>query len=150
MHLNIKNNTCNGKCSQCAECCGFALPLTKKEVKRIRQAIKDNNITFDFKDFIVDDMVHMQCPLLDMKTHKCKLHMINPALKPEVCKRFICSNTEENLIKNINWDIIKIDKEFLSESVKNEESLWILQKMRRAEPLYMEISKMIPVRYTIL
>lgn len=34
-----------------------------------------------------------------------------------------------NMLKDAPFDIIKIDKEFLSESVKNEESLWILQKM---------------------
>ena len=34
-----------------------------------------------------------------------------------------------NMLKNVKFDIIKIDREFFSESVTSEESMWILQKI---------------------
>lgn len=95
------NNFCNGKkCSQCGECCGPFLPLTYKEIRKIKQAIKDYNLTFDVKDYLTDDGVHMQCPFLNMKTRKCKLHEISPSLKPGVCRKFICCLDEYTLHKN--------------------------------------------------
>ena len=99
-NLRVTNNCCGRKCSQCAECCGPFLPLTYKEIKRIKQAIKDYNLTFDYQEYIQGNDIHMQCPFLDMKTRKCKLHMINSQLKPEVCKRFSCCLDEKTLHNN--------------------------------------------------
>lgn len=95
----VTNNCCGKKCSQCGECCGPFLPLTYKEIKRIKKVIKDYNLTFDIKDYIKDDSIHMQCPFLDMKSRLCKLHAINPVLKPDVCKKFMC-NLDELTIHN--------------------------------------------------
>ena len=100
---NILDNTCNGKCSQCGECCGAFLPLTKKEVKIIRDTIKKYNLQWNPADNIIGNDFHMLCPMLDLKTRKCKLHSIDPKLKPAVCRRFICSNSKENLIKNAKF-----------------------------------------------
>lgn len=100
MNKNVRN-LCNGKkCSQCGECCGPFLPLTYKEIRKIKQAIKDYNLTFNVNDYVTDDGVHMQCPFLNMKTRKCKLHEINPSLKPSVCKKFICCLDEYTIHKN--------------------------------------------------
>jgi hypothetical protein len=36
--------TDNGKCTECGNCCGVYLPLTDKEIARIRRYIKKNHI----------------------------------------------------------------------------------------------------------
>ena len=36
--------TINGKCSNCGECCGSILPVTKKEIKRIKAYVRKHNI----------------------------------------------------------------------------------------------------------
>jgi Fe-S-cluster containining protein len=96
----ITNNCCGKKCSQCGECCGPFLPLTYKEIKRIKKAIKEHNITFNIHDFLTNTDIIFQCPFLDLNTNLCKLHAIDTSLKPEVCKRFSCSNSEEVIDKN--------------------------------------------------
>lgn len=96
----ITNNTCNGKCSGCGECCSNTIPLFLPEIKRIKKAIKDYNITYDYKDFITPEGIHMLCPFLDTKTKRCKLHQIDYNLKPEVCKKFSCGNSDKIINKN--------------------------------------------------
>ena len=96
----VTNNCCGKKCSQCGECCGPFLPLTYKEIKRIKKAIKDYNLTFDIKDYITEEGIIMQCPFLDLKSRLCKLHAIDPVLKPDVCKKFLCCNSEEVIHNN--------------------------------------------------
>lgn len=96
----VTNNCCGKKCSQCGECCGPFLPLTYHEIKKIKKAIKDYNITYDVNEYIIDTGVYMQCPFLDMKTRKCKLHAISSTLKPEVCRKFQCNLDAQTIHNN--------------------------------------------------
>lgn len=96
----VINNCCGKKCSQCGECCGPFLPLTYHEIKKIKKAVKEHNLTFTIKDYINPTGIHLQCPFLDMKTKLCKLHAISSTLKPEVCKRFMCNLDAQTIHNN--------------------------------------------------
>ena len=100
--LNMKiNNYCNGKsCACCGECCTTFLPITYKEIKRIKKAIKEHNITYNQGDFLDPENLRLLCPFLDMKTKKCKLHLISSQLKPDICKAFKCSQPISLIEKN--------------------------------------------------
>lgn len=96
----VTNNCCGKSCSRCGQCCGPFLPLTYKEIKRIKKAIKEHNITFNIHEYLTKTDIIFQCPFLDLSTNLCKLHAIDTSLKPEVCRRFSCSNSEEVINKN--------------------------------------------------
>lgn len=89
MKNKITDNTINHKCSMCGQCCGFIIPLTQKEVNKIKQYVQEHNIkpeshkpdnnTFDSR-----------CCFLDRKTNKCKINEV----KPFVCKNFKCDRKD--------------------------------------------------------
>ena len=109
MSKPVTNKCCNKKCSQCGECCGPFLPLTYHEIKKIKKAIKDYNITYNVNEYITDTGIHIQCPFLDMKTRKCKLHAISTTLKPEVCRRFQCNLDAQTIHNNKIYKINLLD-----------------------------------------
>ena len=90
-------NCCDkcGNCSRCGECCAAMLPLTRKEEKRIRQYIKDNDIKPEF--FQTDKDMNLQCCFYDRTEKKCKIYEV----RPSICRSFKC---------NKNNDIIERDK----------------------------------------
>ena len=99
--LRMITNYCNGKkCSCCGECCTTFLPITYKEVKRIKKALKDYAITYDVNDYITPTDLYLLCPFLDMKTKLCKLHSISSSLKPDVCRNFKCYMDPEQVEKD--------------------------------------------------
>jgi hypothetical protein len=99
--LNDFNNgtydfTDNGKCTECGNCCGVYLPLTDKEIARIRRYIKKNHIK-ECKHGEVIPLAQpigfdLCCPFLDdsKKTHKCTIYQ----QRPLVCMDFICCPSE--------------------------------------------------------
>lgn len=94
------DNTCKGKCSGCAECCGPFIPITYHEVKKIKKVIKEYNLTYNPHDYITSRGIEIQCPFLNPQTRKCKLHEISVIHKPEVCKVFKCCLSEDTIHKN--------------------------------------------------
>ena len=55
-----ENNTCNGKCIKCGECCSNVLPLDQEDADRIQEYVFEHNI-FPQKHMLV--MRHkLQCP----------------------------------------------------------------------------------------
>ena len=36
---HVKDFSINGKCSMCGECCGAILPVSEKEIKRIKKYV---------------------------------------------------------------------------------------------------------------
>lgn len=41
---HVKDFSINGKCSMCGECCGAILPVSEKEIKRIKKYVVEHNI----------------------------------------------------------------------------------------------------------
>lgn len=81
--------TDNGVCTQCGACCSNLLPLTDKEIKRIRGYIKKHQIE-EYKYMI---------PIYPVR--------------PEICRQFICSPLKRKpFISNENYHIVDVRKEF--------------------------------------
>lgn len=84
------DNTIDNKCSCCGECCSNCLPVSDKEIIRIKKYIKENNIKAQIhinpllKNRTTYDMV---CPFRDNANKKCLIYEV----RPKVCKIFLCN-----------------------------------------------------------
>lgn len=90
-----RDYTCNGKCSNCGNCCIPHLPITMKEYDRIRRYIKKHHIK-QVPTKKVGNNIYLNCPFRDYKTKKCTIYPV----RPEVCRNFICSKTLETVYKD--------------------------------------------------
>lgn len=88
---DVRDYTCNGKCSCCGNCCIPWCPITNEEYKIIKDYIEKNNIKpiplFDGKNY------YMDCCFHDRTNKKCLIYEV----RPEVCKNFICSSPFEKI-----------------------------------------------------
>lgn len=91
---NITNYTNEGKCSNCGHCCTDFLPLTFKEVKRIKAYLKEHPEIVD-QQHIVGDSVEVKCAFRDEVNKKCLIYPV----KPLICSTFLCSKKQETLFK---------------------------------------------------
>lgn len=92
--LGITDYTCNGKCSCCGQCCGDILHLSHKEIKRIRQYVKENKIEPTAKNIFVT--YDNTCPFRDNVNKKCKIYEV----RPDICREFICNLKKEDIYNN--------------------------------------------------
>lgn len=90
----IRDNTCNGNCSKCGECCSLTVPVTEEEVDIIKQYVKTNNIKPI--NHIHSNYIDAKCCFYDPKNHKCNIYEV----RPYVCKHFICSDKNWQLHRN--------------------------------------------------
>ncbi|MBQ6908995.1 MAG: YkgJ family cysteine cluster protein [Synergistaceae bacterium] len=82
-----KDYTNKGQCSNCGECCGTFLPVTKEDIAVIKEYIKTNNITPCYHgakdaDYIIDEI----CPFLN-SAKKCSIYEVRPL----ICRFFKCN-----------------------------------------------------------
>lgn len=92
--FKCENCTNNGSCSRCGECCSPFIPITWKEYKRIKKYIEENNIEpSNIRD---GNNVYISCPFYDRANKKCNVYSV----RPEVCKRFLCSHKQEKINTN--------------------------------------------------
>lgn len=86
----IYNFTKDGKCSSCGNCCSNLLPMSDREIERIRRYIKRNHIK-EQKHFIPlkNQTLDLTCPFLDLNggDKKCVIYEV----RPMICKCFLCS-----------------------------------------------------------
>lgn len=93
--MKIIDNTVNGQCSRCGECCSNFLPLNKKEFKRLRYWVKKHHYKppkrYELQDEAVWDAT---CPFLIEENNRtlCAVY----AIRPEVCQLFICNDTKSS------------------------------------------------------
>ena len=89
--------TKNGQCTGCGECCGNFLPLSAKEIRRIKALVKRKGIR-EQKQFIPTSMplYDFTCPFLDAKRpkNKCTIY----ADRPAICKAFKCDEPNGALL----------------------------------------------------
>lgn len=98
--IHIKNYTNNGKCSNCGECCSDILPISKKDIERIREYLKNHKVErhnnpncFTQYDFT--------CPFRNNLQHKCDIYEV----RPEICRVFKCDIPPEKAA--LNRDLIE-------------------------------------------
>ena len=85
---------CNGKCSNCGNCCIPWLPLTNEEIKVIKDYISKHNI----KPIPLQEgnNYYLDCCFHDRKNKRCTIYPV----RPEVCRNFICSASNKKIKKD--------------------------------------------------
>lgn len=91
--ISITNFTCNGKCSNCGECCGDILPLSKKDIKEIDKYLKTHDIKPTPKKIFA--ILDNTCPFRDNEKKICKIYEV----RPDICKYFKCDRTPKEAIR---------------------------------------------------
>ena len=92
--MKITNFTCNGECSNCGQCCGDILHLSKNEIKRIDEYLKKHKIDAYERNILVD--YDNTCPFRDNKNKKCKIYEV----RPDICRVFKCDKTPKEVYIN--------------------------------------------------
>lgn len=92
--ITIKDFTKDGKCSNCGECCSNILPMSRKDIKRIKAYVKQHNIKEQRHNALVG--IDMTCPFRDEANRKCLIYEIRPA----ICRCFMCNHTTEDIQKS--------------------------------------------------
>lgn len=90
LHGNY-DNTINGKCSGCGDCCSNRLPLSQKEINQIKVYIKEHGIVEQKHGLFVlsTASIDMTCPFMDntVKDHKCTIYPV----RPQICREYMCN-----------------------------------------------------------
>lgn len=109
--------TTNGKCSKCGECCSNLLPLTNKEIKRLRYLVKKRNLKpytrVSESTNVFGNTYDMTCPFLN-KENKCEVYED----RPYICRTFMCNKkelTNQDIKKMINSEPIDLRKVIFKE-----------------------------------
>lgn len=104
----IINFTNHGNCSECGNCCTNMLPISDTEVLKIKTYIKKNHIKPHVMNLpLATPTIDMTCPFLktEENTHRCMIYPV----RPFICKHFICSKSEQQLIQDLdNKEIYEI------------------------------------------
>lgn len=101
--------TIGGKCSQCGACCATFLPLSDREIRRIRAYIKRHHI-LPVRHSDDDSVIDGVCPFCDTskEREKCRIYKV----RPNICRRFICSETRGHRMGCAERRIINMWDEF--------------------------------------
>lgn len=90
---NITDFTCNGKCSNCGECCSNFLPLSDVEIKTIKEYVKKHNIKPCNHTLAVSKEIDGICPFRDSINKRCLIYKV----RPEICRSFICNKNMSDI-----------------------------------------------------
>lgn len=85
------DNTIDNKCSGCGKCCTNILAVSEKEIQKIKTYIGKNKIKPINHCNILENKYSNVCPFLNSE-NKCNIYPV----RPEICKRFICSKYKNN------------------------------------------------------
>lgn len=107
----ITNKTCNGKCSNCGECCSDILPIDQTEIKRIKKFIQKNDIKESKHLSMLDTRLDLTCPFRDNENKKCLIYEV----RPDICRCFICSK----LMPDIEHDKALFYSQKTTQSMRN-------------------------------
>ena len=90
----VTDHTCNGKCSNCGQCCSDLLPLSEREVRDIKAYMKKHPIKEQRHNAATG--VDLTCPFRDERTRKCLIYNVRPA----VCRTFVCNQPLPEMERN--------------------------------------------------
>ena len=97
MKNGVMDFTDNGKCKGCGECCSSLLPVSEKELKRIKRYVKEHGIKPQgISAVYAKPMFDLTCPFLrkDVSKDRCLIYPV----RPDICVRFKCDNA-----RNKRW-----------------------------------------------
>ena len=81
-NVKITDNSINGKCSKCGECCSCFLPICQEELDIIQEYVIKNNIKPQTQMLVMQN--RLCCPYYNGK--KCLIYEVRPL----ICKEFYC------------------------------------------------------------
>lgn len=84
---NIRDNTCNGECSRCGECCGLFIPFNDEDIEVIKEYVSKHNIMPYDRINKLTGGFEAHCCFYNMKEKKCMIYPV----RPYVCRDFICN-----------------------------------------------------------
>lgn len=94
---NVQDFTVDGECSNCGNCCSNFLPISDREITRIKRYIERHDVKEQIRCFpTAAPMVDMQCPFRDEITKKCLIYPVRPA----ICVDFRCDKQETEIRLN--------------------------------------------------
>lgn len=94
LSTHFPESHCNGKCSNCGDCCIPWLPLTNEEIKVIKDYISKHNIKpIPLQE---ENNYYLDCCFHDRKNKRCTIYPV----RPEVCRNFICSASNKKIKKD--------------------------------------------------
>lgn len=81
-----KDNTCNGTCSKCGECCGIVLPLDQEDANKIQEYVVKHKIFPQRQVQIMQNK--LQCPYYTGNKEKgCIIY----EARPKICRFYKCN-----------------------------------------------------------
>lgn len=81
-------NCVDGKCSGCGGCCTDMLPLTAKELQRIKIYAREHNLQEHRQaPFFDPGAFDLTCPFRNEPEQRCDIYPV----RPKICRNFICS-----------------------------------------------------------
>ena len=97
MESGVWDYTENDECSGCGNCCGNILPISSKEIKRIKRYIEKHGIKEQIRRFpTANPTIDMQCPFRDEIGRRCTIYPVRPA----ICQDFRCDKSEKEIRLN--------------------------------------------------
>jgi Fe-S-cluster containining protein len=87
----------NGECSGCGNCCGNILPISSKEIKRIKRYVEKHDIKEQIRRYPTSTpTIDMQCPFRDEIAKRCTIYPVRPA----ICQDFRCDKPKKQIRAN--------------------------------------------------
>lgn len=97
MESGVWDYTKNGECSGCGNCCGNILPISSKEIKRIKRYVEKYGIREQIRRYPTSaPTLDMQCPFRDEIGKRCVIYPVRPA----ICQDFRCDKPRKNIQAN--------------------------------------------------
>lgn len=83
--------TVNGECSGCGECCSNLLPMTRREIERVRQYVERRKIKPQ-KHFVPtrSPVIDGICPFRDSANRRCTIYDV----RPDICRAYRCDKAK--------------------------------------------------------
>lgn len=94
-----KNYTRNGVCSNCGACCSNTLPLTKKDVIKLKKYIRKHDIKpiSHAPSVLMQIIIDAICPFRDNINEKCIIY----DARPTICRLYQCDKTMADAIEMV-------------------------------------------------
>ena len=97
MESGVWDYTKDGECSGCGNCCGRILPISSKEIKRIKRYVEKHGIKEQIRQYPTSTpIVDMQCPFRDEIGKRCTIYPVRPA----ICQDFRCDKPRKKIQAN--------------------------------------------------
>lgn len=92
----------NGECSRCGECCTPFIPMTKSEIKTVREYVKKNPQIKERalnQPFFEGNDVYVKCCFYDKDKKECMIYPV----RPFICRAYKCNQDDLKIENNKNF-----------------------------------------------